>query len=173
MPGERERPIRVRDPRLSEEANELLSAELRRALGRDTAPISEADLDRPPAPDEPAALERALVSMRFLLAVVLPGALIVGAGLSLLLDTWWIVAAVAAAYVLATGIVVGLGLTTAAQRMAEPSPELLARLRREGIADPEREFRQRVRRIAAAVDAEPEAGLEPATYRLQGGRSTS
>jgi hypothetical protein len=134
-----EREVRADDPELSAEANQVLTRELREAVGDDrvTVPAERADelgqLGQRTRPTFAAVLG----SNRVLIAITLAVLLIVGVIVALATGSWWAVVAASAAHALGTLIIVSmtLRLSTEVEHMA---PEAAARLEAEGVPDPDR-----------------------------------
>jgi hypothetical protein len=134
-----ERDVRADDPELSAEANEVLTRELREAVGDDrvTVPAERADelgrLGRRTRPTFAAALG----ANRVLIAITFAVLLIVGVIVALATDSWWAVVAASAVHAVGTLTIISmtLRLTTEVEHMA---PEAAARLEEEGVPDPDR-----------------------------------
>jgi hypothetical protein len=131
------RPEPPLEPDLSPEANRLLDAELRDIAGPGgTAPDHTA---RRPTPHRTThgAWPVSFADSRLLVTIVLALAVAVGAVVSLIVGTWWILLVAAVLAGLGTLLVAGVTLrsTTETERA---SPALAERLEDEGVTDPDR-----------------------------------
>ncbi|MFL5818148.1 MAG: hypothetical protein ACJ76L_11185 [Conexibacter sp.] len=132
------REVRSADPSLSDEANRLLTEEVRKVLGRD---VVEVPAETPERHDEVHGRRSTVLGMiaanRLLFAISLAALIVVGAIVSLATGSWW--ALVAACAVHATGTVLiaafAIGMTT---RVEHVDPTTAARLEAEGVSDPDR-----------------------------------
>jgi hypothetical protein len=134
-----ERDVRADDPELSAEANEVLTRELREAVGDDrvTVPAERADeLGRLGQRTRPT-FAAALGANRVLIAITFAVLLIVGVIVALATDSWWAVVAASAVHAVGTLTIISmtLRLTTEVEHMA---PDAAARVEEEGVPDPDR-----------------------------------
>jgi hypothetical protein len=134
-----ERDVRVDDPELSPEANEVLTRELQEAVGEDrvTVPAERADeLGRLGQRTRPT-FAAVLGANRVLIAITFAVLVIVGAIVGLASGSWWAVVAAAAVHALGTLAIISmtLRLSTEVEHMA---PDASARLEEEGVPDPDR-----------------------------------
>src|SRR3954471_16955823 len=149
-----ERDVRVDDPGLSPEANQVLTRELQEAVGADrvTVPAERADdLGRLGERTRPT-FAAALGSNRVLIAITFVVLLIVGVIVALTTGSWWAVVAAAAVHAAGTLIIISMALrlSTEVEHMA---PEAAAQLEAEGVADPDRALSDLVEQYSQ----EPEA----------------
>jgi len=138
------RSVRSEDRSLSQEANRQLTEELREAVGRDEATVSEERLAR--ARERHAThggLVATLASNRLYIAISFLVMVVVGAAIALATGSWWVFVAALGLHAIGTLLVTGLALqlTTETEHL---SPAVAARLEDEGVADPDRVFTELV-----------------------------
>jgi hypothetical protein len=149
-----ERDVQVDDPRLTDEANELLTSELRAAVGQDRVRMPAdraASAGRVPDAGGPR-LGAALASNRLVIVITFAALLIVGVIVALATGSWWAVVAACAAHAAGTLIVITLTLKLSTQ-VEHVAPESAARLEDEGVADPDRALSDLVERYTAGDEA--------------------
>ncbi len=129
------------DPELSPRARELLTDELRRAVGADHVEVPES-VARASDGGRPHSVTAALLRSPLFL-VTLAAALVVGAVLSLVVESWWLLGAAVGAHALLTLAIVAITLTLTNQAV-RPDPSTVAELQNEGVIDPERELNDRL-----------------------------
>jgi hypothetical protein len=138
------RRVEVRDPGLSEEANELLTHELREAVGRDEVDVAAG------APD-PAhqrhrthvALIRMLVENSVYILSTFATVATAAAVVALVTGSWWILGAVVLLHLVATTSIAGVALVLAGEP-EHVAPSTAALLEEEGVADPDALFTELV-----------------------------
>ncbi len=167
-PPETERvPVEVHDPALTERANEVLSDEVRQALGRDEVelPAEQARSAGREHPEEHGLLD-ALWERRIVVGISLGVAIVVAAILALTTGSWWLLPAVFIVFLLATFVVTSaiIRMTTLVE---SPSSEAAAALQEEGVRDPERELNDQVRSFTGAPGPDAEAVVEPGENERQ------
>ena len=137
--GER-REVRSSDPSLSPEANRVLTQELRQAVGREevVVPAGRPHAERERHGGRPAVAVL-LAEHRLVVALMLLGALVVGAIVSLASGSWWFLLLALGLDVLGLIVVTAivLAMTTETEHL---SPAAAARLEDEGVSDPDRVF---------------------------------
>jgi membrane protein implicated in regulation of membrane protease activity len=137
-------PVEVRDPELSERANEIMTQEARAALGTDHVELPEdraRDAGRAQHDDHGALA--ILWERRILLGVLLGAAVVVAGILVLATGTWWLLFVPLALHVATTAVVVIAAIATTTD-VESPSPTAAAALEEEGVRDPERVFAEEV-----------------------------
>jgi hypothetical protein len=147
------REVRSADPSLSDEANRLLTDELRQVVGRDQV---EVPADIPERHDEAhggrSTILGTIAANRVLFAVSLAALIVVGVIVSLATGSWW--ALVAACAVHATGTLLiaafAISMTT---RVEHVDPGTAARLEAEGVSDPDRVLSELTEEFAGAQQA--------------------
>jgi hypothetical protein len=134
-----ERDVRADDPNLSPEANQLLTRELREAVGRDRVQVPREQADH--AGTLGARPRRTLRSVaagnRLLIAITFVALIIVGVIVALSTDSWWAVVAAAGVHALGTIVVLSMTLRLSTE-VEHVDPTVAARLEDEGVADPDR-----------------------------------
>jgi hypothetical protein len=154
------REVRVADPSLSPEANRILTEELRQVVGGDTV--------RVPAGRKHVERERhgarsgfvvGLASNRLALGIAFLVALVVGAILSLVTDSWWFLLLALGVLALAT-IAVVLGVVQLTTETEHLSPSAAARLEDEGVGDPDALFSALVEEFTPRTQDDDESGGE-------------
>src|SRR3954452_16302566 len=142
-------PVRVRDPELSERANEILTEEARRALGTDEVELP-ADRAGQAGHRHPGdqRLFAALWERRVILGLAAGAAVVVAAILVLSTGAWGAIAipVVLLGGMLAYVVKAVMQTTTLAE---SPAPEAVAALDEEGVKDPERLFNEHVESFTA------------------------
>jgi len=135
-----ERAVNVSEPGLSDEANDLLTREVREVIGRDHVLVPR---DRPHAsqtePPRGSRLLTALHDNRLIVAMFGAAALVIGAVLALLIGAWWVLPLGAVILLLATYGVLSV-IYSVESESEEPSATTVALLEEEGVRDPERLF---------------------------------
>lgn len=147
------REVRSADPSLSDEANRLLTEEVRKVVGRD---VVEVPAETPKRHDEAhgrrSTVLGTIAANRLLFAVSLAALIVVGVIVSLATGSWW--ALVAACAVHATGTLLiaafAIGMTT---RVEHVDPATAARLEAEGVSDPDRVLSELTDEFAGAQEA--------------------
>jgi len=133
-----DRVVRVSEPGLSDDANNLLTTEVREIVGRAHVSVPR---DRPHASeDEPPRGSRLLTTLhdnRVLFGMTVPAGLVVAAVVALLIDRWWLLPVATVVLLLATFGVVALVFSVEGGR-EQPSATTVALLEEEGVRDPER-----------------------------------
>lgn len=151
--GTERRPVRSEDPSLSDRANELLTHELREAIGADEVVVPRGASDRRGerhATHSPFGAT--LAANRPILIVTFLMALVVGGVVALVTDQYWAVVVAAALHAVGTLAVAAgaIGMTTNVEHV---DPTVAARLEEEGVADPDRTLSALVEDFAGARDA--------------------
>jgi hypothetical protein len=149
-----EREVRADDPRLTPEANQLLTDELRDAIGRDRVllPADQADVAGRVDGSGHRKLVSVLAGSRMLLAITFLALVIVGVIVSLATGSWWAVVAAAGVHALGTLLVGTLALRVSTE-VEHVAPATAARLTDEGVADPDRALSDLVEQYAPTDDA--------------------
>lgn len=154
-------PHRVpRDPRLTDEANRLIADELRDATGEDVELVEPPQDVARHAGDAPAdgsgagaaAARAPFAQSRFTVVVALCAAVVWGIAIATSSGSWVVLPIAVLAFVGLGLLVARVTLRTSTQ-VERPAPETMARLEREGVADPERALNEQLR----AMDPEPGA----------------
>jgi hypothetical protein len=147
------RPVRSEDPNLSDGANELLTRELRRAVGAEAVVVAN---DVPTRAKERHATHSPFVATlaanRSILIVTFLAALVVGATVALATAQYWAVVVAAALHAVAT-VAVALGAIRLTTNIEHVDPTVAARLEEEGVADPDRVLNELVEDFAGVRDA--------------------
>ncbi len=153
--------VEVHDPALSERANQVLSEEVREALGTDEVELP-AEQARHAGRDHPEehGLFEALWERRVVIGMTLASAIVIAALLVLTTGSWWWLPAVVTVHAAATVIVTGAIIRTTTL-VESPSPGAEAVLREEGVRDPERELNDQVRSFTGAPGPSAESVVEP------------
>jgi hypothetical protein len=147
------RTVRSEDPSLSEEANRLLTDELRDVVGREEVEVPAGTPRRTAqARGRRSRFVATLATHRQIFVVSLLAALVIGAIVALSTGAWWAVVVALAVHALGTMVVAtaAIELTTDVEHVA---PETAARLEDEGIADPDRVLTELVEDFAGAERA--------------------
>ncbi|HEY4276719.1 MAG TPA: hypothetical protein VGM91_00795 [Conexibacter sp.] len=143
-PSLEHRSVEAHDPSLSQEANELLTQELREAVGRDA-------VDVPIGSPDPAhgrhrrhiALVRVMIENSVYVLSAFATVLTAAAVVSLVTGSWWILGAVVLLHLVATAAIAGVALLLAGEP-EHVAPSTAALLEDEGVADPDRLFTELV-----------------------------
>ena len=138
-----QREVTIDEPRLSPAVNAALTDEVRDAIGRRRVDVPA---DRPHVSlGETSGRNRlGWRPDQFMFVMVGAAGLVVGAIVALLLDHWWVLAPVVLVLWLVTyGVVAMIMRMTAISE--HPSPETVAAMEDDGVADPERHFDDLVR----------------------------
>ncbi len=138
------------DPELSPRARELLTGELRRAVGADHVEVPES-VARASDGGRPRSVTAVLLRNPLFL-ITLAAALVVGAVLSLVVESWWLLGAAVGAHALLTLAIVAITLTLTKQAV-RPDPTTVVELQREGVVDPERELNDRLTDLVGDAQA--------------------
>ncbi|HWC28075.1 MAG TPA: hypothetical protein VG474_15905, partial [Solirubrobacteraceae bacterium] len=138
---------------LSPEANELLTHELREAIGSDEVEVPEDVPDR--SEDAHATRPRfvaTLVSNRALLIVTFLSALVIGGIVALVTGEYWAVVVALGLHAVGTLVVTAgtMALTTETEHV---DPAVAARLEEEGVSDPDRVLSELIEDYAGARQA--------------------
>jgi hypothetical protein len=147
---------RARDEsRMRDEARAGLRGELREVVGDDAAARAEREgaLDAALDADRPRTVASVLSRYRSLLAIGLSTALIVGAVIALITETWWWLLVALVLHAIGTAVVVATALSLATQAESA-DPRTAAALQARGVTDPDAALNQAV---DAAAD-EPDGG---------------
>jgi membrane protein implicated in regulation of membrane protease activity len=143
--------VRVDDPQPRAEGNRVLTSELREALGTDEleVPAERASETHRLPVGERRTVASLIGANRMLVAVAFVPLLVIAVIISLSTDSWWAVVAAYAVHAVGTLIVASIVLraTTAVERVA---PESAARLREEGVGDPDQALSDMVERLGSA-----------------------
>lgn len=145
--------VRSEDPSLSDRANELLTHELREAIGADEVVVPEETPDRNhEAHATHSPFVATLIANRPMLIVTFLVALVLGGVVALATDQYWAVVVAAALHAVGTLAVAAgaIGLTTNIEHV---DPTIAAQLEEEGVADPDRVLSALVEDFAGARDA--------------------
>src|SRR4051794_1311741 len=134
-----EREVRAEDPNLSREANQLLTEELREAVGTDsvTVPREAADRAGTLGARPRRTVGTVLAANRLLVTITFIALLIVGVIVALSTGSWWAVVAACGVHALGTIIVISMTLRLSTE-VEHVDPTTAARLEDEGVADPNR-----------------------------------
>lgn len=134
------RVVEVAEPQLSPETNARLTEEVREVVGTERAEVPR---DRP-HPSQGERVNRRgvtayLGTQRPMLLGTFAGALVIGAIIALVTNTWWILPLAAGVHALGTMTVVAIviRMTTTVEH---PSPELAATLSAQGVRNPDEHF---------------------------------
>lgn len=132
------RTVRSDDPSLSDEANRLLTEELRRAVGSDEVEVPADALDR--SSERHGAhgtIVTSLIANGTVLLFTFLALVVVGTIVSLATGSWWALAIAVGVHALGTMITAGsaVALTTEVEHV---DPSTAARLEDEGVPDPDR-----------------------------------
>jgi hypothetical protein len=146
--------VRIDDPQLSPEANQLLTEELRDALGTDSAEVPADRADQVHRlPDEEHRTVATLVGEnRLLVAVAFTALVVVGVIVSLATEDWWALMVAVVVHAVGTFIVASVVLRMSAE-VEHVAPETAARLQDEGVGDPDRALAQLVDEYASPEQA--------------------
>src|SRR3954469_3992775 len=149
-----EREVRADDPNLTPEANELLTTELKAALGteRVRVPAERAQALGRVAGAGHSTLGGTVAANRLLIGITFAALLVIGAIVALATGSWWAVVVAAGVHALATLAVASMTLTASTQ-IEHVAPETAARLEDEGVADPDRALSELVEQHAAGGEA--------------------
>jgi hypothetical protein len=135
-----DRAVKVSEPGLSDEANGLLTREVREVIGRDHVLVPH---DRPHSSQNEvprgSRLLTALHDNRLIVGITGGAALVIGAVLALLIGGWWVLPLAAVVLLLATYGVVSV-IYSVESESEEPSATTVALLEEEGVRNPERLF---------------------------------
>lgn len=149
-----EREVTVRDPTLSERANEQLTQEVREVVGRDrvTVPSDRPRPSRGERPPRRGALD--LEGHSLMLLRTFAAALVVGAIISLVTGSWWFLPLAAGLHALGTMSVIALSVRMTMVR-ERPAPTTVAMLDEEGVRNPEEHFSSIVEEFTERRDPQP------------------
>lgn len=153
--------VEVRDPALSDRANEELTREVREALGRDEVelPPEQAARAGREHPEEHGLLDH-LWERRIVVGVTLGVAVVVAGVLVLTTGSWWWLPAILLVHVVATVVITGAIIKTTTI-VESPSSGATAVLQEEGVRDPERELNDQVRSFTGTPGPSAETLVEP------------
>ena len=155
MPDHREtelRDVESADPSLSPAANELLTAELREAVGAERVEVPRGT-PRPRRHADAGPLGAQFAVNRILLAITFFATLVVGAIVSIALGSWLFVVIACIVHAVGTFAVLTI-LATAARQTEHVDPGVAARLEEEGVADPDVAFSDMVAAYGAGQPAD-------------------
>jgi hypothetical protein len=142
--------VRVDDPQLSAEANRVLTAELRDALGADTAevPADRAAASERLPPQARGTLRTVVAENRLLVGWTFLVVVLIAVVVSIATESWWALVVGCGVHAAATVIVASLALrlTTEVEHMPAAQAE---RLREAGVADPDKVLTDLVEGYAA------------------------
>ena len=147
------RAVHSEDPSLSPRANELLTRELRAAVGSDEVEVPK---DLPHRESEARATRSpfatTLAANRTLVLVTFAAALVIGAIIALVTEQYWAVVLACAVHALGTLIVTAavISLTTQTEHM---DPTVAARLEEEGVGNPDAVLTDLVEEYSGAQEA--------------------
>lgn len=152
--------VEVHDPQISEHANEVMTREVRDALGTDQVelPSEQARRAGRTHPGE-KRLFAALWERRIIFGVSLGGAVVVAAILVLTTGSWWWIALPLGLHVAAT-LYVTYAIIDTTTLAETPSADSLAALEAEGVRDPERAFSEHLESFVPAEQAGGRKGGE-------------
>ena len=132
------RVVQSDDPTLTPEANRLLTAELRRIVGRDEIEVPAGTPHRDRERHAGHSLYSAtLVGNRLVIILTFVTAVVVGAVVSLATRSWWALVGALAVHALGT-LLVGVGALQLTTEVEHASPQVAARLEAEGVRDPDK-----------------------------------
>jgi hypothetical protein len=159
--------VEVHDPELSDRANEVLSEEVRQALGTDEVelPAEQARHAGREHPEEHGLFE-AIWERRVLVGMALASAIVIAALLVLTTGSWWWLPAVLVVHAVATVIVTSAIIRTTTL-VESPSPGAEAVLQEEGVRDPERALNDQVRSFTGAPGPSAESVVTPGENERQ------
>jgi len=162
MPADRQtRPVAANDPSLSPEANAVLTAELREAVGDRTVAVAQGTPRRSQgAHAEHRTATATLAGNRPVLIITFAAALVVGAVIAVATGAWWVLPLALVLHGTLTAVVAAgaLQLTTQVEHL---SPAAAARLEEEGVADPDRVFNDMVQEYAGDEPTGPSEVVRP------------
>jgi hypothetical protein len=142
------RVVRVSEPGLSNQANDLLTREVREVVGRDHVLVAH---DRPQiSRSETPRVSHALTALhdnRVIVGMIVPAGIVIVAIVGLSIGRWWLLPPATAILLLATYSVVSLVFSLEAG-YEQPSPTTVALLEEEGVRNPERLFSDVVKEFA-------------------------
>src|SRR4051794_3886369 len=147
--------VEVQDPKLSPEANRILTEETREALGTDEVEVSESraeGLGREDLAEQGSPLSSNMMRSRVLVGMTVAAAVVIAAILLLVTGDWpWLLLAVAV--LLAAVVFVTFGQFETTTNVEQPSPQRVDTLEREGVRDPEEVVNTAVRQFAGAQES--------------------
>jgi hypothetical protein len=152
-------------------AKQIMERELAEVVGPDAAHRTVETDQAEPVPERQTLLAAAW-SSRLLIGLLLVAAVVVGAFLSLLTGSWWLLAAVLAVHFVGTTVV----LVTVFRLLGDveaPSPTAVAALEARGVRDPEGELNRLIRSVdddeakSTASDLEQDDSAAEAVRRQQ------
>lgn len=135
---------------LSAEVRETLIAELEDAVGKEAVEAADVDVDRAIS-ERPQPPRSSLASARLLIILTGATALTVGVIASLALGSWWLVAVALVVHGVLTAVVVGSSMTLLSQ-VEKPDPNVVTRLERQGVDDPERVINSLIEQVAGEAE---------------------
>lgn len=168
--GRERRTVRSADPSLSDEANELLTHEVREIIGQDEVSVPK---DTPRRAEERhgdhARTAAATASIRPVFVVMVCAALVVIGIVALSTGEYLVL--VAAGVVLALALfVVAAGALQLTTEIEHVDPAVAARLEAEGVADPDRVVNELVEDFAGAQEARGVPEVISGGHNAQDGR---
>ncbi len=141
--------VQSADPALSAEANRLLTAEMRRIVGRDEVEVPVGTPHRERGRHAGHSLYSAtLVGNRLVIIVTFLTAVVVGAIVSLATRSWWALIVALAVHAVGT-LLVGAGAIQLTTEVEHASPQVAARLEAEGVRDPDKLLTELVQEYAS------------------------
>ena len=147
------RSVRSEDPSLSARANELLTHELREAIGADEVVVAKDVPDRSHqrhATHSPFVA--ALLANAPILIITFLVVLVVGGVVALVTEQYWALLVAGALHAAGT-LAVAAGAIALATNVEHVAPAVAARLEEEGVADPDRVLSELVEDFAGVRDA--------------------
>jgi hypothetical protein len=150
---------------MEQTAKQIMEHELSEVVGAEVARRTlEADGSEPVQPRQ--TLLGAAWSSRLLIGILLVAAVVVGAFLSVLTGSWWLLAAALAVHFVGTTVV----LVTVFRLLGDveaPSPTASAALEARGVRDPEGELNRLIARADDSSQMDSEPGPAEAARRQQ------
>jgi hypothetical protein len=143
-------PVEVQDEKLSPRANEILTEEVREALGADEVEVSEShkdDLGRSDLSAKSRTMTSMLWESRVLVGVSFFSALVVGAIIALITGKWWAILIPEVVHLVTTLIVSWLAIRSTTN-VDKPSAVHVEQLEEEGVRDPEETLNNAIQEFA-------------------------
>ena len=135
---------------MARDAQEILAAELEDAVGPEAARRA-LQAGGGHAPRTPRPILAAAWSSRLLIGVLLVAAVVVGAFLSVLTGSWWLLAGAVTVHAIGTFVVLWFVFRLLAD-VESPSPTAAAALEARGVKDPDRELNELIARSEQVDD---------------------
>lgn len=160
------RVVEVNEPELSPETNRRLTEEVRDVVGTDRVEVPR-DRPDPAHGGEPANRPGVIAyfsTQRPMVLGTFAGALVIGAIIALITNTWWVLPLAAGAHAFGTMVVIAI-VVRMTTTIEHPSPELAATLDAEGIRTPDEHFTRLVDEFGPASRAETADVLSPPNQR--------